>query len=142
MTAVSPTADRDRIGRCNGREDIAFATIGELRGLLDRRSVSAVELARIFLDRLATIGPRYNALAAVMPDRALAEARAADRRMASGSPASPLDGMPYGAKDLLAARGAPTTFSSGAYADQVLDFDAAAIERLRRRARCSLPSSR
>jgi aspartyl-tRNA(Asn)/glutamyl-tRNA(Gln) amidotransferase subunit A len=40
--------------------------------------------------------------------------------------------VPYGAKDLLAARGAPTTFSSGAYADQVLDFDAAAIDRLRR----------
>ena len=42
----------------------------------------------------------------------------------------PLLGIPYGAKDLLAARGAPTIWGSGAYRDQVFDYDAAAIEKL------------
>ena len=113
-------------------EDVAFATIGELRALLDARSLSSVELTRLCLDRLSRLGPQYNAVAALMPDRALAEAAAADERLANGRPRSILDSIPYGVKDLLAARGAPTTYSSGPFADQVLDYDAAAVARLDR----------
>jgi aspartyl-tRNA(Asn)/glutamyl-tRNA(Gln) amidotransferase subunit A len=110
--------------------ELSFATITELRAMLDRRTVSSRELTTHFLDRLERIGPTYNALAALTRDRALEEADAADRELARGR-SSPLLGIPYGAKDLLAARGAPTIWGSGAYRDQVLDFDAAAIERLR-----------
>jgi len=102
-----------------------------LRGLLDRRAVSAREVTEHFLDRLERIGPQYNALASLTRPRALAEAGQSDLAIARGA-ITPLLGIPYGAKDLLAARGAPTTYSSGAYADQVLDFDAAAIAQLHR----------
>ena len=109
--------------------DLSFAPVTELRGLLDRRAVSSRELAAHFLDRLERIGPTYNALAALTRDRALEEADAADRELARGG-GGPLLGIPYGAKDLLAARGAPTIWGSGAYRDQVFDYDAAAIEKL------------
>ena len=111
--------------------ELSFATIEELRTALDTREVSARELTGHFLDRLEQIGPTYNAIAAVTRDRALEEAIAADRRLRRGESA-PLLGIPYGAKDLLAARGAPTIWGSRAYRDQMFDYDAAAIERLRR----------
>lgn len=112
--------------------DLAFATVTELAGLLERRQISEVELAEHFLARLERLGPRYNAVAAVLRERALEEARRAERQRARGRVRSRLHGIPYGAKDLLAARGAPTTWGAPPYRDQVLDFDAAAVERLER----------
>jgi aspartyl-tRNA(Asn)/glutamyl-tRNA(Gln) amidotransferase subunit A len=108
-----------------------YLTISELAGGLRRKQFSAVELARAALDRLDAEGPRYNAVASVMPDRALREARAADARRRSGRRIGVLDGIPYGAKDLLAARGARTTWGAPPFARQVLDFDAAVVESLR-----------
>lgn len=76
-------------------------------------------------------GPRYNAVAAVLRDRALAGARRADgalRRKAGGA----LTGVPYGAKDLLAVAGAPTTWGAPPYRDQVFAADATVVRRLDR----------
>ncbi len=108
-----------------------YLTISELAAGLRRGQFSAVELARVALDRLGSEGPRYNAVASVMPDRALREARAADRRLRSGRRIGALDGIPYGAKDLLAAQGARTTWGAPPFARQVLNFDAAVVESLR-----------
>ncbi|MGH2450948.1 MAG: amidase [Candidatus Limnocylindria bacterium] len=112
-------------------DEWAFATIDELMSALRRRKVSALELADAACDRLERIGPRYNAVATVMRERARAEAKGADRALARGARA-PLLGVPYGVKDLLAARGAPTTWGAAPYRDQVFDFDATAVARLRR----------
>lgn len=110
----------------------AFSTIGELSAALRARQVSAVELATQMLDRLETFGPRFNAIATVTRKRAVREAEAADRAIARGGPTSPLLGIPYGAKDLLAARGAPTTWGAAPYRKQVLPRDATAIAKLKR----------
>lgn len=91
--------------------DPLFATIGELHRALRRRRISSVELTRLALDRLSTVGRSYNAVARVLPDHALREARAADRRLKTRG-AGPLTGIPYGAKDLLALRGVPTTWGA------------------------------
>jgi aspartyl-tRNA(Asn)/glutamyl-tRNA(Gln) amidotransferase subunit A len=107
-----------------------YATIGELRAGLRRKQFSSVELTRATLDRLASLGGRYNAVASIARDRALREARAADRRLHGGDHGGPLVGIPYGAKDLLAAKGARTTWGAPPYARQIFDFDAAVIERL------------
>ncbi|MGH9363264.1 MAG: amidase family protein, partial [Thermoanaerobaculia bacterium] len=77
-----------------------FATAVELGRRLRRREISSVELTRLFLDRLGALGPRYNALAELTPDLALTQARRADRLLRRGDAASPLLGVPYGAKDL------------------------------------------
>jgi aspartyl-tRNA(Asn)/glutamyl-tRNA(Gln) amidotransferase subunit A len=106
-----------------------FATIGELRDGLRRRRFSSVELTRLALERLERLGRPLNAYATILHDRALREARAADRLLARGR-GTALTGIPYGAKDLLAARGGPTTYGAPPWARQILPFDGAVIERL------------
>ena len=108
-----------------------FATAGELRAALRKRDVSAVELAEEFCDLLERVGPRYNAVATVTRERARGEAKRADAALRRRDP-RPLLGIPYGAKDLLAAKGAPTTWGAPPYKDQVFDYDAAAVARLGR----------
>ena len=110
--------------------DLAFLAIPELGRLLRSRKVSAAELASHFLDRLERLGPTYNAVVTVLRDRALAEARERDQELRAGRDRGPLHGIPYGAKDLLAADGAPTTWGAQPYRDQMLRGDAAVIRRL------------
>jgi Asp-tRNA(Asn)/Glu-tRNA(Gln) amidotransferase A subunit family amidase len=106
-----------------------FATIGELRDGLRRKEFSSVELTRLALHRLESLGRPLNAFATILHARALREARAADKLLARGR-GTALTGIPYGAKDLLAARGGPTTYGAPPWARQVLPFDGAVIERL------------
>ncbi|MDE3112508.1 MAG: amidase [Chloroflexota bacterium] len=110
----------------------AFAGVAELGEALRAKRVSAVELAHETLDRLEKNGPRYNAVASLLRARALREAAAADRALSRGDAGSPLLGIPYGAKDLLAARGAPTTWGAAPYRKQVFRADATAVAKLRR----------
>ncbi len=107
-------------------------SLAEIGGALRSGDISAVELALASLDRLGRLGPRYNAVAALTADRALAEARAADGELRQGHDRGPLHGIPYGAKDLIAARGAPTTWGAEPFRDQVFDEDATVLRRLRR----------
>src|SRR5205807_4743586 len=107
-------------------------TISELSAGLQRQEFSAVDLTRTALDRLASFGRDYNAVASLLPERALKEAHAADRMLRDRRDRGALLGIPYGAKDLLAARGAPTTWGAPPYARQVFNYDAAVIESLRR----------
>ena len=106
-----------------------FATIGELHDGLRRKTFSSVELTRLALGRLESLGRSLNAAAAILHERALREARAADKMLAQGR-GTALTGIPYGAKDLLAARGGPTTYGAPPWARRVLPFDGAVIERL------------
>ena len=111
--------------------DLAFLSIPELGRLLRARKVSAVELAGHFLDRLERLGPTYNAVVTVMRERALAEARTRDQELRGGKDRGPLHGIPYGAKDLLAAEGAATTWGAQPYRQQMLRGDATVVSRLR-----------
>ena len=112
-------------------EELAFAGVAQLSKLLGRRKVSSYELTELFLARLGTLGPEYNALASLMPERAHLEARRADDRRRKGAPRGPLDGIPYGAKDLLAtAGGIPTTWGAAPFRGQTFDYDATVVERL------------
>ncbi len=111
--------------------DPAFLAVPELGALLRSRKLSAVDLAGHFLDRLERLGPAYNAVVTVLRERALAEARERDQELRAGKDRGPLHGIPYGAKDLLAAEGAPTTWGAQPYRDQMLRGDATVIRRLR-----------
>ena len=111
--------------------DYRYAGIRELAEALRLRRASATELTEQAIRLLAEVGPAYNAVATVMSERATHEAAAADRRFAYEEP-SLLCGIPYGAKDLFAARGAPTTWGSTEFADQRFERDATVISRLHR----------
>jgi aspartyl-tRNA(Asn)/glutamyl-tRNA(Gln) amidotransferase subunit A len=111
--------------------DLSFQTIPELGRLLRGRKVSSVELTGHFLERLERLGPTYNAVVTVLREAALAEARERDRELRSGRDRGPLHGIPYGAKDLLSAEGAPTSWGAQPYRDQLLKGDATVVRRLR-----------
>jgi aspartyl-tRNA(Asn)/glutamyl-tRNA(Gln) amidotransferase subunit A len=112
--------------------DPVFLPIRGLGQLIRTRQVSPVELATTFLDRLDTLGPRYNAVVTLTRELALAQARAAEQEIAAGRYKGALHGIPYGAKDLLAtAGGIPTTWGAAPFRDRRFDYDAAVIRKLR-----------
>jgi aspartyl-tRNA(Asn)/glutamyl-tRNA(Gln) amidotransferase subunit A len=87
-------------------------SIAEQRGLLERRDVSALELARAHLDRIEALDDStVRAMLTVTREHAEAQARAADARLATGDPA-PLLGIPMILKDVMVTRGIRTTAGS------------------------------
>jgi aspartyl-tRNA(Asn)/glutamyl-tRNA(Gln) amidotransferase subunit A len=110
--------------------DTFFATIPELNARLVAKEISAEELARAFSNRLEQLGPRYNALALPFPQQALRRAKLVDAEMKRGRLRGPLQGIPYGAKDLLSVAGQITTWGAQPYRAQVFDYTATVIEKL------------
>ena len=108
-----------------------FPDVSELGRRLRAREFSAVELAGASLARLHDEGRRLNAVVTLTPEVALAQAAQADEELAAGIDRGLLHGIPYGAKDLLAVRGYPTTWGAAPFRDRELADDAAVVERLR-----------
>jgi Asp-tRNA(Asn)/Glu-tRNA(Gln) amidotransferase A subunit family amidase len=123
-------SDGPATGRPDDLEALAFAPITQLAALIRTRQVSAVELTEMYLARLKRFDPLLHCVVTLTEERARAQARAADREIAAGRYRGPLHGIPWGAKDLLATRGIPTTWGAAPYRDQVPDFDATVVERL------------
>jgi len=111
-------------------EDVLYLSVRELGDALRARRFSPVELAESYLARLEQYGERLGAVVTITRERALREAEQAEREIARGRYRGPLHGIPYGAKDLLAAKGYPTTWGAAPYREQRFDFDATVIERL------------
>lgn len=86
-------------------------TISEALQKLKSGEISATELTRAHLDRIEKYGADLNCYITTTPERAMADAAAADARYAAGTPL-PLDGIPIGMKDLFATRGIRTTAAS------------------------------
>ena len=96
-----------------------------------RQKVTSVALTEAYLDRLEKLGPKLNAVVLVTRDLALKEAREADKEIAAGRYRGPLHGIPYGAKDLFATKGLPTSWGAEPFKNQVFDYDATLIKKLR-----------
>jgi len=104
------------------------ASLAELARALRAKELSSVELTRAQLERIARFNPGLNAFITVDPEKSLAQARAADARLARGG-AGPLTGIPLAHKDLFCAKGWRTTCGSRILADFVAPYDAHVIER-------------
>ncbi len=113
-------------------DDLFFATARELNSRLKAREFSAVELTRAFCERLGKLGPRYNALVLLLRDSALKRARDVDDDIKRSRIRGPLQGIPFGVKDLLSVAIRPTTWGARPYADQRFDYDATVVRRLDR----------
>ncbi len=109
---------------------LAFLPVSALSQLVRRRQVTSVELTELYLERLRRYGPKLECVISLTPERALAAARRADRELATGTWRGPLHGIPWGAKDLLAVRGYPTTWGATPYRTQRIDADAEVVRRL------------
>lgn len=111
-------------------EDLAFASAMELGDLVRRRKVSSVALTQMYLARLRRYDPMLHFVITLTEERALAQAREADADLARGHYRGPLHGLPWGAKDLLAVKGYPTTWGAGGFEKQTIDQDATVVQRL------------
>lgn len=108
-----------------------FRTIRQLGADIRAGRLSPVTLAEASIKRLDTAGRALNAVVTVTRERALEQARRAERELAAGRDRGPLHGIPYGAKDLLATSGGiPTTWGAAPFRDRCFDYDAAVIRRL------------
>lgn len=112
------------------KNDLAYYSIPELASLIKRKKITSVELTTFYLDRLKRYGPILHCVIELCEDSALAQARRADQDLAKGIYRSPLQGIPYGIKDLFAVRGTHTTWGTPPYKDQVIQEDAYVARRL------------
>ena len=111
-------------------EEVAFWPVTRLAELIRSRQVSSEELTRMYLDRLERHGTELEAVITLTAERALRQARERDREVARGEIRGPLHGIPWGAKDLLAVDGYPTTWGAAPYREMVLERDATVVSRL------------
>ena len=111
-------------------EALAFASVRELAELLKARKVTSMALTEMYLKRLKRYDSKLHFVISLTEERALAQAKAADQEIAAGKYRGPLHGIPWGAKDLLAVKGYPTTWGAGGFEKQTFDEDATVVKRL------------
>ncbi|MGH9486053.1 MAG: amidase [Terriglobales bacterium] len=111
-------------------EDVAFYNVRQLGELVRTRKISSLNLTEMYLRRLHRYAPLLHFVITFTEERAHAQAREADRDLAAGHYRGPLHGIPWGAKDLLAVKGYPTTWGAQPYEHRVIDQDATVVKRL------------
>lgn len=111
-------------------DELAFLPVTELSNLVRTRQVSSIDLTKMYLDRMKKYSEKLLCLITLTEERALREAEEADKEIKAGRYRGPLHGIPYGAKDLFAAKGYPTTWGAEPYQNQAFDYDCTAIDRL------------
>ncbi len=109
---------------------LAYASAGELAGLIRAREVSPVEVIENTLARIDEVDGELNCFCFVYPEESLEAARAVERAVAAGEDLSPLAGVPVAFKDLTPTKGKRTTLGSRVYESWEPDFDAAVVEKL------------
>ncbi|HEY2993430.1 MAG TPA: amidase, partial [Methylomirabilota bacterium] len=107
---------------------IAYATIRELGARYRARQLSPVEVTRALLERIEKLDGALHAFITLTPERALADARAAEEALRQGD-GRPLLGIPVAHKDIYCTRGIRTTGGSALYADWTPDTDATCVRR-------------
>ncbi|NOS96090.1 MAG: Asp-tRNA(Asn)/Glu-tRNA(Gln) amidotransferase subunit GatA [Methylotenera sp.] len=98
----------------------------QLSQMLANKAISSVELTQTFLNRIDALNPAINAYIALDKDKTLAQAKAADVRIAAGN-AEPLTGIPIAQKDIFCAKDWQTTCGSKMLANFIAPYDAHVI---------------
>jgi Asp-tRNA(Asn)/Glu-tRNA(Gln) amidotransferase A subunit family amidase len=111
-------------------EAIAFAPVTQLSRWIQRKQITSERLTKIYLARLERYNKELNCVITLTADHALEQARAADREIAAGKFRGPLQGIPWGAKDLLDTAGIRTTWGAEMYEHRVPVEDATVTKRL------------
>ena len=109
-----------------------FQSLTELSRRLREGELGPVALTEHFLGRIEALDDRLHAFRLVLPDRALAQARAAETALRAGIDLGPLHGIPYAAKDLFDVKGVPTTAGTRMRSQAIAQRDSAATARLER----------
>jgi aspartyl-tRNA(Asn)/glutamyl-tRNA(Gln) amidotransferase subunit A len=110
--------------------ELHFLTIAEASKLIQRRSLSPVELTQALLNQIEKIDPQLNAYLLITADLAMEQASAAEAEIMAGRWRGPMHGIPYALKDIYCTKGIRTTSHSRTRADYVPDFDAMTVTKL------------
>ena len=110
-------------------EQVAFAGAARVAELVRAKEVSPTELLELYLERIERIEPKLNAFRVVPAERARADAKRAEERLASGEQA-PLLGVPVAIKDDIDYAGEVTTHGTAAYGEPARE-DGLVVRRLR-----------
>ncbi|MDG2133318.1 MAG: amidase [Phycisphaerales bacterium] len=135
LDLATSTGDPDRLRADPGplpTEDveIAFSTVERLAGWMRRGDLTSERLTRIYLDRIERIDPKLECMITVTADRALEQAKRADADRRAGIDRGPLQGIPYGAKDIIDVEGIRATWGATPFKDRVGTTTATVIEKL------------
>ncbi len=114
----------------SGLESLSFWPVTHLSVLLRSRQLSSQELTELYLDRLKRFDPALKCVVTLTDDLALKQAKQADAEIKAGRYRGPLHGIPWGAKDLIAKSGYPTTWGAPPFKQQIIPTDATVVERL------------
>jgi len=112
------------------RESLCYYSVAELSTLIKARKISSVELTKLYLARIKKFDKELFSVITLMEDRALEQAKEADKEIKAGRYRGPLHGIPYGVKDLLAVKGFPTTWGSPIFKNQMIHETASVVEKL------------
>jgi amidase len=93
--------------------------------------VTVTQVVKAFVDRIERTNPTINAIVTFIPEKALAAAAEADRRLARGGSVRSLEGVPFTVKDVIPTEGVRSTYGSLIFRDLVPDEDAISVERLK-----------
>jgi len=113
-------------------DELVFTPVVELADLIKKKRVSPVDVTRETLERIDQLDPRFKAYITVLHDRALQEAKEAERAIIRGTYRGPFHGVPVAVKDLYWTKGVRTTGGSKVLAGWIPDQDATVVKRLKR----------
>ena len=113
------------------KNDLAFYSIQQLGSLLRNKSITSVELTQFFIDRIKKFGDTLQCVVSLTETIALEQAQQADADFKKGIDKGPLQGIPYGLKDLFAVKNTKTTWGAQPYKDQIIEEDAYVYTRLK-----------
>ncbi len=111
--------------------DPSFLPAHRLAALIRQKKLGCVELLKLYLERVRAHNPKLNAVVVLDAERAMRQARAADRALARGQARSPLHGVPITVKESFDVAGLPTTWGRPELKGNVPARDSLAVERLK-----------
>jgi len=112
-------------------KEICFLSAGQLARLIQKKEVSPVEVIEAHLSRINTLEPTLNSFITLLPDRAMAAARQAEKEIQAGRYLGPLHGIPFGLKDLYYVKGIRNTSGSKIFDHFIPGFDSTIALRLK-----------
>ena len=111
-------------------EVVAYYSLGKLAELLRQKKITSVDLTKMYLSRLKKYNPALHCVVTLTEELALKQAKKADENFSKGIILSPLQGIPYGVKDLLSTKNYKTTWGAMPFKDQIINEDAEVIKKL------------
>lgn len=114
---------------CKTSAELAYLSLSEVAGLLEKRELSPVELTQAMLDRIAALDPQLHAYYTVFADEALAAAKDAEAQIRHGQYRGSFHGIPFAVKDIYES--GPTTGGSKLRKDYVATQDCTSVQKLK-----------